>query len=217
MVANRGSQRIVKRHRSRSPVHSTEAGLERRDEILRSALRLFVDRGVASTSMNQLADEVGIQKASLYHFFESKEQLVFEVLTPAVEGPYLALLEIAGRKEPAADRLRAAMRALGSAFENHTGEMHILVRENLGAVLGPQLYKRIEEVRRLYTVAFRGIIKDGCETGEFDVDDELLTTFAIIGAINWMFAWYKERHRVSGSDVGSYFAELFLLGMTPRT
>src|SRR5436305_15254926 len=80
----------------------------RREELTRIAARLFAERGYHGTSLADLAEALGIQKASLYHHIETKEDLLWEVAWAGAEAFHAALDAVPDA--PAAERLRLALR-----------------------------------------------------------------------------------------------------------
>src|SRR5438067_11864575 len=81
----------------------------RRDELTRTAARLFAERGYHGTSLADVAEAVGMQKASLYHHIETKEDLLWEVASAGAEAFHAALDALPGA--PALEQIRLALRA----------------------------------------------------------------------------------------------------------
>src|SRR5580765_4421161 len=82
----------------------------RREELTRVAARLFAERGYQGTSLADLAEALGVQKASLYHHIDSKEDLLWEVAWEGAE-VFRAALDGVPAAAPAAERIRLALRA----------------------------------------------------------------------------------------------------------
>src|SRR4051794_19908483 len=82
----------------------------RRQELTRVAARLFAERGYQGTSLADLAEALGMQKASLYHHIASKEDLLWEVAAEGAEAFRAALDGVPGDL-PATERIRLALRA----------------------------------------------------------------------------------------------------------
>jgi AcrR family transcriptional regulator len=75
-----------------------------RERVLAAALDLFADRGVSGTSLQMIADELGVTKAAVYHQFQTKEQIVLAVIEPAIETLRAAVAEAESRPTPQARR-----------------------------------------------------------------------------------------------------------------
>jgi TetR/AcrR family transcriptional regulator, cholesterol catabolism regulator len=185
----------------------------RRQEILDHAAGAFAELGVASASMSTLAARVGIQKASLYYFFASKEALLVEVVRPVVEQPYRELEAIASGDGPAEQRLAEALAALGRTFEEQPQRMQILVRERLERHLPQERFEEIRDLKSAYTSRLRRLIREGVEEGAFAPCDDKTAAFARLGSVNWMYAWFRPEGPLSGEEIGRRVADHFLWGL----
>src|SRR3954464_10568456 len=113
-----------------------------REELTRIAARLFAERGYTGTSLADLAEQLGVQKPSLYHHIDSKEDLLWEVARDGAEA-FHAALDGVPADTPATERIRLALRAhLGVVAAQldvatvFVREWRVLSRERPGAVLG---------------------------------------------------------------------------------
>lgn len=187
-------------------------GVDRRTEIIESAASLFARAGVGSTSLADIAEAVGIKKGSLYYFFESKEDLVREVLLPVVEQPYRRLKEIVDGPGDPIQKITEGMAALGRAFGEHPERMQILVRERLKRQLSTETYEEIRSWKAAYTELWEQVLKEATDAGLFGELDEKIAAFGLIGSMNWMYAWFDPSGERSGEDVGRLLATHFLTG-----
>lgn len=186
---------------------------DRRAGILDRAAELFAAKGIAATSMADIANAVGIQKASLYHFFASKEELLARVLRPVVERPHDDLAAILKSEMGVERELVEAMAALGREYEREPDRMQILVRERLHLHLSAPNYAEILTLKTAYTRLWQGLLQRGVDSGIFKPSLNRTTAFAIIGSMNWMHAWFTTEGTKSGEQIGREFARLFLYGM----
>lgn len=190
----------------------TLAKTDRREEIRVAAATLFATNGVQATTMGQVAEAVGIQKASLYYFFTSKEQLVGAIIRPAVEAMCTEIQSIADSADLPEQQLRDAIAALAGAFDRYGNEMVILVRERLHVIVDAATYRDIRQLKAQYTTVWGSIIDAGERNGTFRAGDSQLRAFAMIGALNWMYAWYTS----GGYDIDTVidtFVQMFLYGV----
>lgn len=167
--------------------HDIAQPADRRAEILDLATEAFVTHGYAGTSMADLARAVGIQKASLYHHFPSKQDLFVACVQEGYRGA-LARLE-AIRSDPTlsdAARVRAAMEEIYRVNMTATvGRMAPLIAE---------VAPRIPEVAQAFHSGFisrhyeliTGIIEDGIARGSFRPVDTLTLRQLIIGPVIFM-------------------------------
>ena len=192
---------------------SADAIVDRRAEIRNKAAALFAAHGVADASMSELGSAVGIRKSSLYYFFPSKQDLVIEVLRPVLELPCRELSEIVASAGSVVERFIAGMAALGQAFEREPQRMEILVRGRLGRHLSDHQMEEIHAWKAEYTDLWRGLIREGVEDGLFRPCDDKIAAFALIGAMNWMYAWFTPSNPLTGAEIGHQVADHFLHGL----
>jgi len=184
------------------------------DRILTEAARLFYEKGYHATSMEDLAAAVGIKKGSLYYYIESKEQLFFEIaelIPPKFIGNVSVLLE--DTQLTAEQKLRIAITKHLEIFETEMGLAwsRIFLLE-YRALPGKHQLKLLEQ-RQHYENAFRNLVAEGVERGEFAQVDVAIVTRAILGMCNWAMEWYSITGKLSGKEIASSFSELILKGL----
>jgi AcrR family transcriptional regulator len=157
---------------------------DRRAEILAAATGLFLAHGFAGTSMAALARAVGIQKASLYHHFASKEDLFVACVTEGYEATVRTLEALradAGLDDAA--RIRAAMDELYRInLETSVGRMAPLISEVAQDI--PSVARTFHGgfITRQYGIV-RGMVEDGIARGSFEPVDPLGMQHLIFGPI----------------------------------
>lgn len=158
--------------------------LDRRAEILAAATDLFLAHGFAGTSMAALARAVGIQKASLYHHFTSKEDLFIACVTEGYEATVRRLEALrADVSLGDADRIRATMEELYRInLETNVGRMAPLISEVAQDI--PSVAETFHGgfITRQYGIV-RGMVEDGIARGSFDAVDPLGMQHLIFGPI----------------------------------
>ena len=182
-----------------------------RERILRSAAALFRQRGFNGTSMQDLAEAVGITKSSLYHHFSSKQALLSEILSNTVDRVTPAVREIAESKRPASERLRRAV-------TRHVVEL-IRDRDNVacfieeGRFLVPERMSAYVAKRDDYEQHFRRIVADGIASGEFRDTDVRLASLAILGMCNWVARWYRADGDHTPDEIAAQFGDTAVFGL----
>jgi AcrR family transcriptional regulator len=187
--------------------------VDRRDAIRNEAARLFSTSGVGDASMSQIAEAVGIRKASLYYFFPSKQDLLMEVLRPVLEEPYQELQQIASSQDDLTIRFSDGAAALGALFEEQPQRMQILVRGRLERHLSDQHMDEIRSWKAAYTNLWRELVAEGVRVGAFRRCDDKIAAFALIGALNWMYAWFRPSSPMTGAEVARQIGDHFLRGL----
>lgn len=188
-------------------------GETRRRYILERGAELFARVGVANAPLSAIAEASGIKKGSLYYFFESKEELLLDVLRPVVEEPTRELRAIVEGPGDVSYRLTEAMAALGRAFGQHPDRMQILVRERLQHHLAPASYEVVRQWKTAYTDLWRQLLREGVSSGVFPPLDDKIVVFGQLGALNWMFAWFDPAGNLTGEEIGRVLAHYALHGL----
>ncbi|MGW0630574.1 TetR/AcrR family transcriptional regulator [Streptomyces sp. NPDC002758] len=188
---------------------SRKPGDERWKELLDVAAQMFAEQGYAATSLQQLANQLGIFKGSLYYYISSKEDLLYEVIKAVYVSGVANFQAMAGGEGDAVERLRRAI-------EGHV--VHLI--ENLTATTVylhefDRLSKdRQDELSRLdYVHLVRDLIVTGQTEGGIRADlDPTLATMAVLGATNWIYRWYHPGSRAP-REIGQEFARIIVDGM----
>ena len=187
----------------------------RADEIRDAAARIFHEKGYDATSIQDIADAVGILKGSLYYYIDTKEDLLFDVIKGAHERG-LEQLEAWQRSSPsAAARLRAAIE--GHVESNLSDLAAVGVFFHDFRSLSPERRDEIVQDRDVYDHHLRDLLVEGQAAGEFDpAADPRLAVMAILGMMNWVYQWYRPDGSLSPHEIARAFADLALGGLAVR-
>ncbi|MCL6445779.1 MAG: TetR/AcrR family transcriptional regulator [Alicyclobacillus sp.] len=180
-------------------------------EIARAAVQLFEQKGYHATSVQDIADAVGLQKGSLYHYIESKEDLLLQIAQQAITEFNQKLERILAQDVPARHKLVQAIENHLVVSITNLQTTTVLLRETF-SLTEPQhqvIQAHTDEYLRLWT----RILEEGKATGEFAVQDTKVAALAILGACNWVYRWYKPTGPLPASEIASRFADLFLEGL----
>jgi AcrR family transcriptional regulator len=185
-----------------------------RARILRAAAALFHRRGFERTAMHEIADAVGLTKASLYHYFPSKQALLYEILQHTLDRSLPTLERIAGAALPAAERLRQAVRLHILTLVNDRDNVACFVEE--GRSLAFEYRDAHLAHRDRYEALFRRIIEDGITSGEFAPTDVRLAGFAMLGMVNWVVRWYRADGDQSAEVIAARFGDYAVSALAAR-
>jgi len=159
----------------------------RRDDLTRAAARLFAERGFHGTSMGDLAEELGVQKGSLYSHTGSKQQLLFETMLAGAEA-FHAALDAVPEDAPAVERIRLALRGHLRVVSEQLDVATVFTRE--WRYLDEAYRDQIMAERRRYEERFRALFRDGVESGELRSDlDAASAALLLLSAANWAYTW----------------------------
>ena len=176
-----------------------------RASILKAAAALFRRQGFERTTVQSIADAVGLKKGSLYHYITGKQRLLFEILQHALEHSLPALERIASSPSPAAARLRGAVRLHILTLARDHDNVACFLEE--GRWLAPEFRAAHQVTRDRYEGCYRRIIADGIASGEFAPTDVRLAGFAVLGIVNWVVRWYRPEGRLRAEEIAERFGD----------
>lgn len=183
------------------------------DDIIAAAAKVFQTKGYHAATVQDIADEVGILKGSLYHHFESKEDLLYLIVKEPIAQMYQTIAEVVASELPAAEKLRRAILAQLEAFDRHYPHLFVYLRER------EEMKRRFRERFKLspkqYERFWQQVLREGMKTGEFRADlDVQVVSYGLLGMLNWLYKWYDPRGRLSVREVADQFSMLALAGLT---
>ncbi len=182
-----------------------------RDGILEAAARIFSTKGFHATSMNDIAEAVNLQKASLYYHFENKQEILITLLDEALELINTGLESVLIQSMPPEDKLRKAMVTYMQTIAENQDLAAVLLLEL--RALDPDLKsKHISRIEKFENI-WKEIITEGKEEGKFNCDDPSMTGRAILGVMNWTVTWYRRNGPKSSTEIANLFADLLLQGL----
>ncbi len=189
---------------------------KRESEVYTTAARLFATKGFHATRMQDIADELGMQKGSLYYYFDSKEHLLNELVSGAFQEALTAVHAILATNHTPAQKLALAIDE-HLRFLRHNVDIHLInVREILTAV-DPATAVTIATLMDDYEAAWVAILHEGIQRGEFRADlDAPVTVKALVGLCNSTMSWFDENGRLPGREIARIFAELVTNGLQKR-
>lgn len=189
-----------------------KAEVPRRDElILKSAARAFREYGYPATSMQRIADAAGLQKASLYHHFPSKDDILAQIVEAGSQLLVQPLEVIAAGPEDPPTRLKRAIENHVRVFCAHTDEEWVLLYE--ARHFGKPLEKQLRPIRERYQVLFREIIEAGMASGHFKERNSIVATNAVLGMCNWLGQWYRSDGQLKPDQLARQIADLALTSL----
>jgi TetR/AcrR family transcriptional regulator, cholesterol catabolism regulator len=197
------------------------AVVDSRQEILRAAARLFQQRGYDATSMNDVASALKLSKGGLYHHFQGKDEILFEIMNHAMEITEERVLAPVRSIGNPAERLRALIRLhMEVVLSPRDREITVMLHEN--HPLPPGLRKRINHRKKEYVHFVENLIgevqKDfqkekRLSPGSQNAVSPRAAAFALLGMINWIYQWYKPEGNLQAQTLIPQFTELFFEGI----
>jgi len=185
-----------------------------REKILEAAARIFSQKGFHATSMQDIANAVNLQKASLYHHVSSKQEILLALSNMALDMVTEKVGEASNLSLPPDERLRIAIRIYLQTLAERRGLSAIFVFEH--RFLEPELRARHIPRRDRFEHLWRGLIQQGVDDGIFTCQDVALATRALLGVMSWTITWYRSDGTLSATEIADQFTELILNGLIIR-
>jgi len=184
---------------------------DRLAEILDAAAELFYKQGYHATTVQDVADQVGMLKGSLYYYIKSKEDLLYATLEQVItRGDDYLVHKLAGSKNPV-DKLRLAMEAEIEYIIQNQVTVGLFLHEF--HVLSSQRRRRILAKMRQFENRIVAIIEEGQAAGQFIDVNPRLAVYGILGMCNWIYRWYRRSRGMSLDEIKSVFTRMVLEGM----
>ncbi len=190
-----------------------DAVVDPRQEILRTAARLFQQRGYDATSMNDVAAALKLSKGGLYHHFQSKDEILFEIMTHAMEiTEDRVLAPVRGIADPE-ERLRTLIRLhIEVVLSPRDREITVMLHEN--HPLPPSLRRQINARKKEYVHYVENLIADVQKARRSSGKvTARAAAFALLGMINWIYQWYKPEGELQAHNLVPQFTSLVLGGI----
>jgi len=159
----------------------------KREALLREAAASFNRRGFHATSLDDIARNLGVTKAALYHYFPNKHALLRECFSEAMNVAFRSLEQAHREGRNGREKLRLTLQRYLDGMIHELSGCVVLVEEN---ALLPEDYAKVLEERDRFEHALRELVREGIADGSIVPCDPKLTMFAILGALNWVPKWF---------------------------
>ena len=174
-------------------------------------------RGYKGTTLQEIADRVGIHKSTIFHYFSSKEQLLLEILKISVEEVTAQLNKILGDRQLVPEKkLREAMRNHLRMLTGHMDNVNVYLSE-MHFLSSPSKQKYLE-TRKHYEECFIGLVKEMKKSDRkyFAGQDPKVVAYGILGMCNWVVKWYKKEGRYRPDQIADIFYGMITQKITQR-
>jgi AcrR family transcriptional regulator len=210
----------IARRREAARDEGGAAYLERRAEITRVAKEIFRTNGYRGTALSQVADELSMDRASLYYYVGSKEELFHEIVGHEVEAnTTFAEAVVAGEGTPA-EKLRTVIVGLMQSYADSYPFLYFYIQEDLGHPSAKRTTwsRNMNKFNKRYEAAITAIVQEGLDDGTFGGEAEAwLVTYGTLGMLAWSNRWFNPiTSPVSAEEIGHHFADTLLNGLQPR-
>lgn len=183
----------------------------RRSEISRAAATLIKEKGFNGSSMETLARKLRIRKATLYYYFSSKQELLYETLIEAVGGALSRVENIRRSKLSSREKLRLFLIDHIESIVLNIEPVTVFLED--GRFLQKEYRDKYVSMRDQYEKLLRSILRQGMARGEFRKVDPKICGFAILGMCNWIIRWYNPAGTLSAGEIAIHYTDIIESGL----
>jgi AcrR family transcriptional regulator len=185
----------------------------KREAVIQTAARAFRARGYHNTSLDDIAALLNVTKPTIYHYVQSKEQILFECFRTGLEEIRAAFAEVRDPSLNGRERLISVIRRYAAAITSDFGWCMVRAEDQ---DLSPEMSARIKALKSEIDQGIRQLIRTGIEDRSIRACDPKMTSFALAGALNWISHWHREDDALSPGEIADRYIEFFDLGLHPR-
>lgn len=185
-----------------------------KNSIKVAAINIFHAKGYFATSINEIAQAVGIRKSSIYHHYGSKEDLLFEILQESMVHLQQELTLALEDKEDPLERLAEAIDCHICFHIDHQKEAFLADTELRG--LNEKNRAVILVYRKNYEQIFQDIIREGISVRTFTDTDVKVASYGVLTMCTSVAIWFRAKGRLSKNDVAEIYSNLILEGLKSK-
>ena len=188
---------------------------ERLEKIYDKALEMFVAKGYDQTALSHIAKELGLTKAGLYHYFSSKEDLLFFVHERHMNQVFNPILEAAQKISDPEERIVYFIRNYTLKAMTRDASARVLVHETNN--LKRENRQKITALWRNGLDLIRNTLSEMEAQGKIEKINKNFAAFALLGMCSWTFYWFDYERRESGEELADIYVRIFLKGVLKTT
>lgn len=184
------------------------------NDIIEAAAEAFRTKGFAATSLEDIASAVGIWKGSLYHYIDTKEDLLFAIVKEPANEILQGLRDLSEMDLPPTEKIRHATRSHLKVLEGNFVYASVYLQE----IAGRRKMKEWSAMDREYLDLLESIVREGVASGEFSaLTHPRIATLGMIGSLNWLTHWYRPDGSMRADEIADQFCDMFLGGLITRS
>jgi len=188
---------------------------ERLAGIYRTAAQIILRKGYDATSVNDIANALGMTKAGLYHYINGKKELLFNIMNFGLDELSEEVVTPAQAIADMGTRLRFIITSHAQLVTRGQGAITILVDEVMA--LTPAQNRIITRRKREYFDRLREVLDHLKAEGRLQDVDTTVATFSLLGMINWLSRWFRRDGDLTEEEVAEQIAKIALQGLLPES
>jgi len=188
--------------------------INRKEQITETAAKLFRKKGYMATTMRDLASQLGIEAASIYHHVKSKEELLETICFDMANKFILNVKEVNDIYFNAEEKLRLAIKLHIQTITENQNQSAVFLQEwrNLSELN----LSKFKMLRDQYENQFTVIIIDGENEDIFDFIDKKFAVLSILSTINFVNEWYNPKGKMNAAEIADKLSNFILSGLRKK-
>lgn len=190
---------MAKRSAEKSAELKSEVQEFKRRRILEEARELFFANGYEATTLDAIAESLQVTKPFLYSYFRNKSEILNAICEIGISSSLQALDDALATDLAPREKLRLIIEQVMAIIIKD--QKYIVVYEREEKNLQPDEARALMKLRKDFGLRLAELLKQGTSSGDFDVDDPLLTAVSIGGLVTWVASWYRPLGQWSQTEV----------------
>jgi AcrR family transcriptional regulator len=187
--------------------------MSNKEKILKAATELFASKGFDGASVRNIAVKAGLSVPGMFHYFSSKEEILYEIMTNFMDDAYKKIMGIYNADNDPIEKLSEICKFYVEQYAGHKHQLTILISERKSLIREHQKICIMKE--RDYVKALKNLFKDLAKRKLLRSIDHSILAFIFFGMVHWTYRWYnpKAKGGIGPNELGIIFSEVFLRGI----
>jgi AcrR family transcriptional regulator len=215
-VANRCKIRVIRRETSvNNPKAATRKGLKKKEKIGSAAAKVFNRKGYLETNIDDIAAAAKMSKGGLYHYFSSKDEILFFILDSYMDIVLKDLQSQLQSLKESTSKLEFIIARHISLYVKYMSQAKTLLHD--AHCLSTKRYKSIKsKEREYYRIVMDVLLEFFGGSGAAQLDELKAMTFLLFGMSNWTYHWYDPKGSINPEKLSRIACTVFMKGITER-
>jgi AcrR family transcriptional regulator len=186
----------------------TEKGKKKIDIICQAAAKVFYEKGFLSATLADISSAAGTTKGNIFHFFATKDELLFLILYRYHEIALAQLKQELNSSNSAHEKIYAYIRGFVMGYWEHQVEARLALNERFNL---PQKYLEIiKEKEREFVNILRSLVEEILENKSRDRKETTLVVYSLLGMCTWPYRWFDPRGELSPEELARTIYKIFI-------
>lgn len=183
----------------------------KRSMIRNVAAKLFVDKGFENTSIKDLAAAAGISTSVIYYYFDSKEELLYQIVDETLSAGLELISEVEKSEKSPKEKLASVLDIHTRSYADDIHKVILMVRDHKS--LGEEHRAALDEKRRQYVKVLIRILEGLKTSGEMSQLNSTVCAYAFFGMVSWIYRWYNPKGKIKPKELSEIFKQIFTKGI----